>query len=106
MTIVNSRCQPSRHSLAVRVVLLLLAAAGVAGGVYVLAVVPPTDDSYYPRCQFHSLTGLQCPGCGITRALNAALNGRIAQALAYNPLAFIIIPVVVWSLAQSLLCWH
>jgi hypothetical protein len=103
---VNSNCQSSRLRLAVRAGLLLLAVAGVAAGVYVLAVVPPTEDSLYPRCMFHALTGLHCPGCGTTRALHALLNGRIEQALVYNSLAFIIVPVVGWSLVQSLRSWY
>jgi hypothetical protein len=85
----------------VRVALVLLGTAGVAAGVYVLAAVPPTEDSYYPKCQLHSLTGLHCPGCGTTRALHALLNGRVAQAAAYNPLAFVVLPIVGWSLVRS-----
>jgi hypothetical protein len=96
----------SRTFLAVRLGLLLLAAAGVCGSIYVLSVVPPTEDTYYPRCQFHSCTGLHCPGCGTTRALNAALNGCFAQALAYNALAFIVLPVLGWSLFRSLQTWY
>jgi hypothetical protein len=96
----------SRTCLAVRLGLMLLATAGLCGSIYVLSVVPPTEDAYYPRCQFYSFTGLHCPGCGTTRALNAALNGRIEQALAYNFLAFIVLPVVGWSLFQSLQTWY
>lgn len=82
--------------------LLLLAAAGLAFGLFLILVVPPTDDSYYPRCQLHTLTGLHCPGCGTTRSLHALANGHIAQALAYNALAFIVIPIVGFSLGRSL----
>ena len=95
-----------RHRpLAVRGAILVLAALGVAAGVYTLAAVPPTADSYYPRCQLHSMTGLHCPGCGTTRALHAALNGRFAQALSFNGLAFVVLPVVGWSLGRSLWSW-
>ena len=90
---------------AVRGALLVLAAAGVVGGAVVLAAVPPTADSYYPRCHFHSLTGLHCPGCGTTRSLHAALNGRPIQALRFNALALVVLPVVGWSLVHSLRDW-
>ena len=81
--------------------LILLAAAGIAAGIFVLALVSPTEDSYYPRCYFHYFTGLHCPGCGLTRAVHALLNGRIEQAFAYNAVALIVLPFVVWSLARS-----
>jgi hypothetical protein len=86
--------------------LLLLAAAGTVAAVYLVARVPPTDESFYPRCMLHSLTGLHCPGCGTTRAVHAFLNGNITQALAYNALAFVLVPVLVWSLAKAFLTWN
>ena len=85
---------------------MLFALVAAAGGAFVLTVVPPGNDTFYPRCQLHSLTGLHCPGCGTTRALHSILNGRIEQALAYNALAFIVLPVVGWSLAQSVWSWN
>ena len=85
---------------------MLLVTAGIVWGVYLLKAIPPVEDSWYPRCQLHSLTGLHCPGCGTTRALNACLNGRIAQAVAFNSLAFIVAPFVCWSLFQSVRTWH
>jgi hypothetical protein len=37
-------------------------------------------------CQFHRLTGLNCPGCGMTRALYALLHGDFLTALRDNAL--------------------
>ncbi len=104
LTPLSPPSQP-RFRWAVRAVLVILAAAAVAGGVVILASVPPTNDTFYPRCQLHSLTGLHCPGCGTTRAAHALLNGHILQALAYNALAFLVVPVLGVSLLQSLLTW-
>jgi hypothetical protein len=39
---------------------------------------------------------MHCPGCGTTRALHALLNGRLTQALAYNALIFLVLPVLAW----------
>ena len=39
-------------------------------------------------CFFHKITGLYCPGCGITRMLESILKLNIYQAFRYNPLAF------------------
>ena len=35
-------------------------------------------------CQFHQLTGLNCPGCGMTRALYALVHGNFAVAIRDN----------------------
>jgi len=36
-------------------------------------------------CPFKTVTGLPCPGCGMTRACHAALHGDWAQVLKMNP---------------------
>jgi len=41
---------------------------------------------FYPRCLFHDLTGLNCPGCGGTRAVRALLHGEFRAALHDNAL--------------------
>ncbi len=46
----------------------------------------PATHSIYPVCQFHKLTGLNCPGCGMTRALYALLHGDFSAALHDNAL--------------------
>ena len=86
--------------LAVRGGVLALAAVAV-GFLYMLATVRPTDDSYYPRCQLHASTGLHCPGCGTTRALHSLLNGRVVEALRFNALFPIVLPVLTWVFLHS-----
>ena len=46
----------------------------------------PATTQYYPVCQFHRLTGLNCPGCGMTRACYALLHGDVLSALRDNVL--------------------
>lgn len=46
----------------------------------------PATHRIYPVCQFHKLTGLNCPGCGMTRALYALLHGNFLTALHDNAL--------------------
>lgn len=46
----------------------------------------PARHTFYPVCQFHRLTGLNCPGCGMTRALYALLHGDLLTALHDNAL--------------------
>jgi hypothetical protein len=83
---------------------LVAAGCAVAGGV-VFAVDPETP-GHYPTCPFLALTGWYCPGCGTTRALHALLHGNVAQAFAYNSVAFIAVPVLAWSLVRSLRDWQ
>ncbi len=41
-------------------------------------------------CQFQRLTGWRCPGCGGTRMVEALLDGRIREAVYYNPFLFLL----------------
>ena len=45
-------------------------------------------------CPFRFLFDVQCPGCGITRALKCALRLDFSSAFAYHP-AFFVPPVAV-----------
>jgi hypothetical protein len=71
----------------------LVAAVVVATATVYLYAVKPTDSSLYPRCILHSLTGLNCPGCGTTRAVHALLHGDLRQALAYNVVFILLLPL-------------
>ena len=50
---------------------------------------------FYIPCIFHELTGLDCPGCGITRCLFYLINFRIKDAFFVNPLVFIYLPFII-----------
>jgi hypothetical protein len=53
----------------------------------------PAEHSFYPRCVFRALSGLQCPGCGGTRALYCLLHFHFAEALHYNALVTLLAPL-------------
>jgi hypothetical protein len=61
-------------------------AAVLVGAIAVLYVYNPTQHSFYPRCFFHAMTGLDCPGCGGLRATHELLHGNLQAAFQYNPL--------------------
>jgi hypothetical protein len=65
------------------VVVLVLAALGSGA---VLFFFDPAKHGFYPICLFHSLTGLNCPGCGATRAAYQLLHGHLLRALHDNAL--------------------
>jgi len=64
-------------------IVLAVTAAGIAATVFFFN---PSAHKFYPVCLFHQLTGLNCPGCGGTRALYALLHGHFSTALRDNAL--------------------
>jgi hypothetical protein len=76
-----------------------IAATLLLGGA-VLYLFPPAEHSFYPRCIFHALTGLQCPGCGGTRALHELLHFHVAAAWGYNAMITVLAPLAfAWFVA-------
>ena len=73
-------------------------AAGVVAATVWLAIgwVPRPDGPGYTVCALKRVTGVSCPGCGMTRALGALARGDVAGAVALHPLA---IPLVAEALA-------
>jgi len=101
---------------------VVLAAATLGSGA-VLFFFDPAKHGFYPICLFHSLTGLNCPGCGATRAAYQLLHGHPLRALHDNalfvlalttltaqgawfvmqkirnqPVAFMVSPMMLWAL--------
>ncbi len=62
----------------------LAGAAVMAGIAFVVGWFNPSTAGIFPVCPFYSLTGLACPGCGMTRGFHALLHGDILSALGYN----------------------
>ena len=49
-------------------------------------------------CIFRKITGFLCPGCGITRAILAAVRLDFAKAFAYNQL---VLPVLAYIIVKN-----
>lgn len=45
-------------------------------------------------CIFRMVTGLQCPGCGMSRALSALFTGHFHAAAEYNILSVTLLPLL------------
>jgi hypothetical protein len=80
-----------------------IATGGALGGAAVLVATfdPSAAGSRFPACGFHALTGLWCPGCGLTRATHHLLNGDPLAALATN----VFTPLVLTAIVVSWLAW-
>jgi len=66
-----------------------------------LAALLPSGGAGIPVCLFHSLTGLPCPGCGLTRAFSSLLHGQVGAAFAYHPFVFLLLPLFVIMAAYN-----
>lgn len=68
--------------------------SAIAGGTAILylKIWLPVTNLAIP-CVFHEVTGLYCPGCGITRSLLSLLELDIVQAFKFNPLWFFLVPL-------------
>ena len=67
----------------------ILAAAGItaaASGAFFVGYFNPTTAGFFPVCPLHVMTGLNCPGCGLTRGFHALFHGDILGALHFNVL--------------------
>ena len=52
-------------------------------------------------CPFKALTGIPCPGCGMTRAMLSITKGDLQGAIGYNPFSFFLLFMVVISIVPG-----
>lgn len=77
--------------------------AGAVGGVALLTRFDPRTAGFFPPCVFHRLTGLQCPGCGATRAMHALVHGDFVGALHDNAMFVLMLPAIAVLLGAEIL---
>jgi hypothetical protein len=54
-------------------------------------------------CVFHALTGIDCPGCGMTRAFVCLAHGQWARACRFHPLGPLVFLLMLLAVARDLL---
>jgi len=91
------------HIIVLSVCLFILLAA------FLLSPSSSLDETLYigsfplpHTCTFKSLTGLPCPGCGLTRSLVAAVHGDMAQSLHFHRLGVVTLVYIFFQVAYRI----
>lgn len=56
-------------------------------------------------CVFNKITGLFCPGCGVTRMIFSITKLDLYQAFRYNPLIFCMLPFIIFYGIDTSIKW-
>lgn len=74
--------------------------------IFLFAVFAITPDDIpagkYLGCYFRRITGLDCPGCGLTRGFIALFHADFAEAFRVNALTYLVAPFFAYRLIRSL----
>ncbi|MCB0916988.1 MAG: DUF2752 domain-containing protein [Actinobacteria bacterium] len=79
------------------------ALGGVTLGVAYFAATDPHEQGLIPPCLLLTLTGLDCPLCGGSRALHDLAHGNVAEAMDHNALVVLGLPVIVLGLIAAVI---
>jgi Protein of unknown function (DUF2752) len=95
--------EPSTGEPSKRLAVFVLAGLSV---VFLASVLfKPSAGDYFTVCGFKNLTGLPCPGCGLTHSFCALGKGDITAAFGFNLLgpALFLVLVLMWIRSASVL---
>ena len=82
--------------LLAKIFLILL----VLAGIYIRLSGQAFETVYFLPCIFKGVTGIPCPGCGMTRACLAILQGEFSTAWRYHPFSFLLIGLTILIVFQ------
>ena len=84
----------------------MLLAVGCAGALCAAFSLTPQQATTGPVvCPFRLVTGLPCPGCGMTRAWVFLAHGRLGEAVSANPFAFVTMPAALVIVLLVVAAW-
>jgi hypothetical protein len=73
-----------------------------APAVLALSFLMPRGGLPVSLCWFYNVTGLPCPGCGMTRSLASISHLHLGEAVRYHPFGLVLYPLLVVLTAASL----
>lgn len=74
---------------------ILLIAAFAAGIILFYVLIDPSQHLWTLKCPLYLFTGIECPACGMQRAIHALLHGNISLSLRHNAFFVISIPYLI-----------
>ena len=77
-------------------------ATWVSIGILVVAAIHPPHGAGIPICGWRAITGLPCPGCGLTRSVSCTVRGELAAAWAYHPFGPVLLALAAGSAVAGL----
>ena len=73
---------------------LFLIGLGAIGLYTAMSEISPAGVTLIP-CIFHSVIDIPCPGCGMTRACIAFVQGKFGVAWNYHPFSFFVVGLAI-----------
>jgi hypothetical protein len=95
------RTRPQHHASVNRTRWTLSAIAGAI--LTATVIIGPHRLPAVSFCWFRSMTGLPCPGCGLTRAVFAISGGEFAAAWHFNPFGYLAYGILIVMLLLPIL---
>lgn len=100
--LVSDRSDTIMHVLFLSFAILILGASFVLNSDGLSGVYLPGGEISFPRtCSSRIVFGIDCPGCGMTRAFIAISDGRFGHAWQLNRASF-----VVYAFVWAQIPWH
>lgn len=59
--------------------------------------------SQHTICLYKNITGHECYGCGMTRAIFSALHMKFLDAIHYNRLCIVVLPILIYIWFKTIL---
>ena len=82
--------------------LALIATMLVVGWFMAPGTISTKDHGRVIVCPFRNLTGLPCPGCGMSRAFHHMVHGRIVEAVKMNALVPVVFLAVLVEMVNAI----
>ena len=77
-----------------RMIVPVLAAISFVGLVVARVWPVPSVDGGQPTCILRILTGMPCPGCGMTRLADQLAHGHLLGAIGADPLGSVVVVTI------------